>query len=316
MAAMVWLLAVNLVIADFVPGYARALANVPLLGALSQATLGAAGLGSNDVKGTNVKGSFSGVTATVAGSYADALETVLFVDIEGLPVGHPGQPAPAISMGTIFVTDQFGQSYREVGGEGIGVGPYPIFFEPLRAAATHVGSARLTLHVPFNGPQGHPVGGIDLHTVVRPGGARSLSNPPSQTAAGTTYAIVDLRVSPRALQVRTHYQGAVVDAAVIASEKAQADAQNGKLPPGGEGATLPGVYLITPSGQVEIPTASPWRYYVLSHSPGAGGGRDAPLRSHRDWRLPNRRQQRRPDVEVARYRELVGERRGVSIHKP
>jgi hypothetical protein len=241
--------------AYFAPNYAHVLANVPVLSLVTAPALGAAGLSAGDVSPLHVSGSWSGVTVTVSGSYADGLQTILFVDVEGLPVGNPGRPAPAISLGQIVITDQFGEAYRLVGGEGIGVGPYPMIFEPLRGSAARVGG-RLTLRVLFTKTGGGAGGEIDLHAAVLAGSDHRLAVPTPQIVAGTTYRIADLRASSNSLEVHTVISGALIDADFAAVQRIDSAAQQGRLPAGGAGVCYPGVFVITPSGRFEIPTAS------------------------------------------------------------
>ncbi|MBJ7609318.1 MAG: hypothetical protein JF887_07785 [Candidatus Dormibacteraeota bacterium] len=235
----------NGVAAYFVPNYAHALAAVPVLSLITGPALSAAGLSAGDIKPLHDEGSWSGVTVTLSGSYADGLQTVLFVDIEGLPAGGPGRPSPTFGLGQIVVTDQFGQSYRLVGGEGLGVGPYPMIFEPLRGAAARVGG-RLTLHVPFTkrGGASGALTQIDLHAAVVAGSDHRLAVPAPQAVAGTTYSIADLEASSNSLEVHTLIRGASIDANLAAR------------PAIGQGVCYPGVFLVSPSGTYEIPTAS------------------------------------------------------------
>lgn len=248
----------NGVAAYFVPNYAHALADIPVLNLVTGPALSAAGLSAGDVRPLHDQGSWSGVSVTLSGSYADGLQTVLFVDIEGLPAGGPGRPMPAFGLGQIVVTDQFGETYRLVGGEGIGVGAYPMIFEPLRGAAARVGG-RLTLHVSFMRTGRIPggVAQIDLHATVVAGSDHPLAVPASQTVAGTTYSVADLRASSNSLQVHTVIRGALIDSELAAEQQMSIDAQQGKLPVGGAVVCYPGVFLVTPSGRFEIPTAIP-----------------------------------------------------------
>jgi hypothetical protein len=255
LAIAAFLVVSNGLAAYFAPNYAHALADVPVLSLVTAPALRAAGLSAGDVSPLHASGSWSGVTVTLSGSYTDGLQTVLFVDVEGLPVGDPSRPAPAFSLGQIVITDQFGQAYRLVGGEGLGAGPYPMIFEPLRGSAARVGG-RLTLHVLFTETRGGAGGEIDLHAAVLAGSDHRLAVPTPQTVAGTTFRIVDLEVSSNSLEVHTVISGALIEADVAAGQRIDSAAQQGRLPAGGAGVCYPGVFVITPSGRFEIPTAS------------------------------------------------------------
>jgi hypothetical protein len=91
---------------------------------------------------------------------------------------------------------------------------------------------------------------------VLAGSDHRLAVPTPQTVAGTTFRIVDLEVSSNSLEVHTVISGALIEADVAAGQRIDSAAQQGRLPAGGAGVCYPGVFVITPSGRFEIPTAS------------------------------------------------------------
>ena len=113
-----------------------------------------------------------------------------------------------------YLTDQYGQRYGPTGGLGIGAGPYPIFFQPLRGRALAHGGA-LTLHMPFS----HAADGapptqrfqlaVALSGHLAPKPLRHLAVPPpvTDTGRGVAYAVLDLRYSGTYLALRSRFTG-------------------------------------------------------------------------------------------------------------
>lgn len=246
----------------FDPSFAQALAAAPGIGAISGPALAAAGLSAGQVAPLHEVGSAAGVTATLSGAYADGLQTTLFVDVEGLvsppaPTSQNPHPVPShselsavrsVSHG-MTLTDQFGTTYELAGGEGLGVGPYPVIFGPLRGVAASVG-ARFSLAIPVFDGFGNQLGVIVLHaTLLPPSSASDVRSPAPITIDGTTYRIADMHVSENAIEVHTEISGALIDSDVEAQQRLN--------PASGVGGSVcyPGVFLEDSSGTYQIPIA-------------------------------------------------------------
>jgi hypothetical protein len=227
------------------------------LSSIAQEALSAAGLTRAQVKPLQGAASHGATKVAVTGGYADNLSTVLFVDIAlltepctGPPAtGKGGGPSPTLQCGdgmtqAPYLTDQFGERYATIGGEGIGVGSYPIFFEPLRGKAAQVG-AHLTVHVPVQTVaamrQTATVGyqlDLELPGTLTPGTARSLPLPAQVVTRGVTSQLVGLDYSGTYLQVHSRISGSTV-----------------VLPVSGGGEIWPAVALVDPSGTYHYPVA-------------------------------------------------------------
>jgi hypothetical protein len=233
------------------------------LSSIAQEALSAAGLTRAQVNPLQGTASHGATRVAVTGGYADNLSTVLFVDIAlftqpcpvrasvvGAPAGKGGGPGPSLRCGDYmeqgpYLTDQFGERYAIIGGEGIDVGSYPIFFEPLRGKAVRVG-ARLTIHVPIQTitafSQPPRTGGyqleLELPGTLTPGTARSLPRPAPILTRGLTSQIVGLEYSGTYLRVHTRISGSTV-----------------VVPIGRGGKSWPGVALVDPSGSYRYPVA-------------------------------------------------------------
>ena len=244
-AGLVAVVAANAVAAYFAPAYASALANAPAIGLITAPALQAAGLSAAAIEPLHDQASSDGVTVTLVGGYIDSLQTTLFLDIEEV-AGH-GTTPPPVSTEPPYLTDQFGNVYQIIGGEGIDVGPYPSVFQPLRGPAASVG-ARLTVHIGLSSPATERrVGELDLHAALVAGqDGRRLAIPRAVTVDATTYRIVDMKVSTNSVEVHTVQQGKLIDADVAASNA---------LRPGGS-VCYPGVFLVTASGAYEDPIAT------------------------------------------------------------
>jgi hypothetical protein len=197
------------------------------------------GLRASQVEPLTGTARFGNSRLTVAGGYADGTNTVLFIGFENIDC-------------TPFLTDQFGSRYDVEGGVGIGVGPYPAIFDPLRGQAATQGAV-ITVHCPIAGREVT----IRLSGTLSPHSTHSLELPAAQVVDGTTYQIVGLRWSGTYLEVHTRMSGKLIDQLI--AEAAALLPHPGQPPsPGGvisSGVTFPGVFLIAGSGSAEIPVA-------------------------------------------------------------
>jgi hypothetical protein len=133
-------LIINAAAVYFLPTYANALGHIPGAGALIQWS----GLGASDVDVIYATSAHDGVRLSVTAAFSDEHHTLLTAEVEG-PT-NPGW------FNSVALTDQFGHSYSEQGGEGFpGVdlpnGAIPVDyldFAPISGLAARVG-ARLTL---------------------------------------------------------------------------------------------------------------------------------------------------------------------------
>ena len=174
---------------------------------------------------------------SVAGGYADGINTVLFIGFENIDC-------------TPFLTDQFGARYDVEGGVGMGVGPFPAIFDPLRGEAASEG-ARVTVHCPVGT---HDVT-IQLAGTLMPHSTHQLAVPGMLLVDGTTYEVVSLRWSGTYLEVHTRMSGKLIDQ-LMAEVDAITPHPGQPLPsPTVVGVTFPGVFLIAEGGSAEIPVA-------------------------------------------------------------
>ena len=235
-AGLATLIAGNLGGAALVPGYARTLASAPGFGLIAGPALRAAGISAADVVPAEDAVVVDGFTVRLTGAYADGLRTTVFVSLPG-DMGYTG-------LGP-WLTDQFGERYSTTGGIGLGVGPYPVDFQPLRGRAALDG-ARFTFHVTLVDSHGHehPVA---LEGTVSAGPVHSLPPPPPITSDGNIFAVASIRVSATGVEVNTRITGGLADDAA-AKYKSHPMARDG-------GVSLPGVYLVTSDGTYEIPIA-------------------------------------------------------------
>lgn len=204
--------------------------------ALTQDALHAAGLSSRQVVPLTGSGARANLKVSVSGGYADQVSTVLFVTVEltceqGLGCG----------IGGPYMTDQFGTRYDIAGGQGIGVGAYPMFFQPL--SGTAASGARLTLHV----PQANNELTIPLSGTLRANKARDLTPPISivDNNRKVTYQITSLLYSGTYLEVHSRLSGELQNVIVHYGPAGQILS----------GESWPGVFLVDPSGMWQIPLA-------------------------------------------------------------
>jgi hypothetical protein len=213
------------------------------LGGLTQDMLKAAGLQSSQVQLVTGSGEAAGVRVSVNGGYADSLSTVLFVSID---TPCASGPCSAGIANTPYLIDQFGTRYDTTSGYGLGVGYYPIFFDPLSgSASSHAG--RLTLHLPIWTQSGHGSGEVvvPISGTLSPSSARELRTPAPvvDSSKGVTYSVTALTVSGSYLEAHTRLTGNL-NSIIVHSHSGGLDGQ-----------TWPGVFLVDPSGKWSIPLA-------------------------------------------------------------
>lgn len=219
---------------------------------LTQDALKAAGLSRTQVAPLTGSAANAYLRVSVAGGYSDQVNTVLFVSVEETC----SPPAPSCGIGGPYLTDQFGSRYEIIGGEGIGVGAYPIFFQPLVGAA--IRGAHLTLHF----PNGNDVLLVPIAGTLAPGKAHELALPASIVDSKTevSFEVEHLLYSGTYLEVHTRLSGQLQNVIVqypasgtpsgcpVASATATCQMLHGK--------SWPGVFLIDPSGHWDVPLAS------------------------------------------------------------
>jgi hypothetical protein len=217
--------------------------------------LEAAGLSTRQVVAVDGQAYDGPTRIVVSGAYADPVVTTVFAEVDGWvqPGGRSVDDVP------IYLTDQFGQRYRIIGGLGVGVGAYPIFFEPLRGPAAG-GGAELTLHLRYissrnwryvlrpNSVQPMAVASsnaqasdltVRLSGALKPASARSLPVPAPVVGPGNvTLQVVALRSTGAYREVHTRLSG---------------DLTKVLRHPGGSGKEWPGVFLVDSSGRYLIP---------------------------------------------------------------
>jgi hypothetical protein len=219
---------------------------------LTQDALKAAGLTRTQVAPLTGSATNAYLKVSVAGGYADQVSTVLFVSVD--ETCNP--PAPSCGIGGPYLTDQFGSRYEIIGGEGIGVGAYPIFFQPLTGAATH--GAHLTLHF----ANGNNELLVPIAGTLAPGKAHELALPASIVDSKTqvTFQVEHLLYSSSYLEVHTRLTGQLQNVIVQYPAPAAPSGCPGAPAPATcqmlHGESWPGVFLIDPSGRWEVPLAS------------------------------------------------------------
>jgi hypothetical protein len=214
--------------------------------ALSQDALRAAGLSSNaTVTALTGSAELAGLKVEVSGGYADELSTVVFASFT--PACEGTSCSSGFGGAGPYLTDQYGERYAITGGEGIGVGAYPMFFQPLAGQALRSG-ATLTLHVPvWTEPLGRGVREIDvrLSGTLKAASASKLANPAPVVDAknSVTYEVTGLYASANYLEVHTRLSGQLGNVIV-------------KIGGGGmTGEAWPGVFLVDSKGSWQIPLA-------------------------------------------------------------
>jgi hypothetical protein len=199
----------NLGAAYFFPSYGEALANVPVVGAVSRSILSGTGLLNADVSAFNEVSSSNGHTLRLVGAYADGLQTIFFVEIDGQSLAMAGPPRKSdryLVASDATLTDQFGHSYVR-GGTPSG-DQRPVIFGPLFGPAAHYG-ARVTLQVRLLTNVGTTQaidGAWTLHATLFVHPAHVIPLPAPVTIAGNTYTITSLQ-SGAVLQLRWNVTG-------------------------------------------------------------------------------------------------------------
>jgi hypothetical protein len=120
----------------YAPVFAQALADAPIAGSISGLMLRQFGLAgvTHRVSTFGDKATSAGYTAELVGGYADAGRTILFVRID-----PPARILP--TFGNITLSDQFGGTYRMVGGTAnVATGENAFLFTPIEGLAAKVGT--------------------------------------------------------------------------------------------------------------------------------------------------------------------------------
>jgi hypothetical protein len=201
--------AANLPAAYFFPRYANALANAPLVGAVSAPVLRAAGLTNAELTPADSSSVSNGHTLHLTAAYADSFRTVLVVEIDGQPLQlDRKQPPPqGLTVAAFQLTDQFGHRYRDQR-----TSPFsPIEVDPLVGLAASAG-ARLTLHVTALdyydlGTYTTTHGDWTLRATVFQVPGRVLPLPASGSIGNTHYTVTYLSVSASLLYVHVAVTG-------------------------------------------------------------------------------------------------------------
>ena len=231
---------------------ATAAVNADTIARLTQQALSAAGLTSSQVSDLHGTGELAGAKATVNGGYGDDIATVLFVAFDlpcktgpcdvGLPTTRyngpipPGEGLLRPDLATLpYIVDQYGQRYYGSIG-GLGVGPYPSFFEPIAGRARS--GANLILHVPIQTPTGRSDVVVPISGSLVPHAAKALNPGPAVTRNGVIYQVVKVEYSGSYLEVHTQLTGQL--GSVINKY-------------GDAGEEWPGVFLIDSNGHWLIP---------------------------------------------------------------
>jgi hypothetical protein len=202
--------AANLGIAYFSPGYARALASAPLIGAVSRPVLQSAGLTGAEFTPLDGVARSSGHTVQLISGYADPVRTVLFVSVDGKQPALGSKTSHDYEL-EAYLTDQFGHRYN-----GASTGNGWLEFQPLKWPASAVG-ARLTLHVAnlmqtWNGQEIAGDWTIHLTLFEQTTHSRDLAPPQAVSSGGLEYRITSIRLSYLAIKLRWSVGGPAVSA--------------------------------------------------------------------------------------------------------
>jgi hypothetical protein len=199
----------NVLAGHYIPTYGRVLADMPIAGSLLQS----AGVKADQVTPASDTASSSGFEIHVAGGYADAYRTLIFLEINGEPMAQPQGTWRDIAEATL--TDQFGHVYKRGGAAG----QSGISFQPLTGPA--VSGAHLALHITKIYNQEPPPNDANIDSIYGdwtlhldlsqdPGG-EGLPLPAAVTAGGTTYTVTALRHSSQVLHIEWTMTGSAVD---------------------------------------------------------------------------------------------------------
>jgi hypothetical protein len=204
----------NLGAAYYAPAYGRAVADAPVVGAVSGQMLHFFGLSERNVAALNDASVSSGHTIRLVAGFADGLRTVLFVEIDGKRV-TPGYGPGQYGLGDLTLMDQFGHSYQP---RGVSV-PNNLAFEPLVWPASKVG-ARLTLHVTSIQALSSTAstatprisGDWMLRATLVPEAAHNLPLPAPVRTTTAVYTFTSVRVTSTAVHIEWNTTGSVNDA--------------------------------------------------------------------------------------------------------
>jgi hypothetical protein len=203
--------AVNLAGAYYFPRYGTALANAPLVGGVSRSFLSDAGLLTADTSAFNDTATSNGHTLRLIGGYADGLQTVFLIEIDGQSLASAGHPRKTdhylvVDRGATL-TDQFGHTYQRDGSPS--GDQRPVVFSPLVSPAAENG-ARLTLHVEGLANVGSiqiVAGDWTLHATLFAHRAHSIPLPAPMTLAGNTYTLTSIRSSATRFEISWKVSG-------------------------------------------------------------------------------------------------------------
>lgn len=229
-AALALFVFVNLAAAYLAPSYSRALADAPLVGAVSGRILQTLGLNEATATALNDVSVSNGHTLRLVAGYADGLRTVLFVQVDGKGLTgdpkqygqHPGDYGVSADGWTL--TDQFGHSYQ---GSGIS-GLTTMSFEPLTWPASIVG-ARLTLHIDtlagyWSNTLVELHGSWTLHGTLVQEPVHKLQLPLPIRTTNATYTFTSVRATNTYMEVRWTVTGPAFDEAATAMGQQNATA--------------------------------------------------------------------------------------------
>jgi hypothetical protein len=229
-AALALFVLANLAAAYLAPSYGRALADAPLVGAVSGRLLQTLGLNEANATGLNDVSVSSGHTLRLVAGYADGLRTLLFVQVDGKGLTgdpkeygqHPGDYGVSADGWTL--TDQFGHSYQ---GSGVS-SPTAMSFEPLSWPASRVG-ARLTLHIDtligyWSNALVELHGSWTLHATLVQEPVHKLQLPLPVRTTSATYTFTSVRATNTYMEVRWTVTGPAVEEAASATGQPSATA--------------------------------------------------------------------------------------------
>jgi hypothetical protein len=212
--AVVLLLAAATAASYFAPRFGTALADAPILGAVTQPLLRDAGLVnvSGNVTALSSTSASDGIQVQLVGGYADGIRTVLLLKVT--PAGRD------VVTQAAELTDQFGQQYAQMGSYAdASTGLTALEFAPVTGPASELG-ARLTLRV----SQLTSLAGADINGDWRLSGTISLDEtrafplPSRATLGASTIVFTSGVASPNSIEVRFAIDG--LSPAQIASTEA------------------------------------------------------------------------------------------------
>lgn len=195
----------------FAPHFGQALADAPVIGGPVGAALAPMGLSnvSGHVTALSDSATANGYRVALAGGYADAIRTVLLVEIN-----PPGRSALLARSDAVTLTDQFGHRYDLTAGfANTQSGIEALEFTPLTWPASSVG-ARLTLALSsLSGPGALDVvpGDWRLHGTIDAGEVVYLSLPAAGQLGGGSMRFTQIALTPNALQATIVTTGALLD---------------------------------------------------------------------------------------------------------